>query len=212
MNKVTVSDNDGLWARIRGALGRGADAHVPAYGQAAIARNPNKKSRLAQRIDEEMRRSWTHAAERNVSLCVVALEMDGHAEYFAAYGREAVEDSLETLQGTIAALLPRQTDRCLRNGRSGFVLVLPDMPALMARDLASRIAVAVRREGIANRESHAGQVTLSTGIAVANPQGNFDRSVLDAANQAVKKAQRRGLARLEVIDLRGRNDRQRKAA
>lgn len=212
MNKVTVSGNDGLWARIRAALGRGADTYAPPYGQAAIAGNPNKRTRPAQRIDEALRRGWNHAAERNVSLCVLALEMDGHADYFAAYGREAVEDSLQAIETEIAALLPRETDRCLRHGRSGFVLVLPDMPAIMARDLASRIAAGLRKLGLANRESHAGQVTLSTGIAVVNPQGGMDRSVMDAASQAVKKAQRRGLARLEVVDLRGRDEKQRKAA
>ncbi|MBJ3785164.1 diguanylate cyclase domain-containing protein [Devosia sediminis] len=211
MNKVTTSGNDGLWARIRAALGR-TDAAVPAYGQAAIAKNPHKKSRPAQRIDEELRRSWAHAAERNVSLCVLALEMDNYAEYFAAYGREAVDESIEALDSAISALLPRETDRCLRHGRAGFVLVLPDMPALMARDLASRIAVAIRHAGLANRASHAGQVTMSMGLAVANPQGGLDRAVLEAAHQAVKKAQRRGLARLEVVDLRGREERQRRAA
>ena len=210
MNKVTMSGNDGLWARIRAALSR--DAREPAYGQAAIARNPNRKPRLAQRIDEEMRRSWAYAADRSVSLCVLTLEMDGYAEYFAAYGREAVDTCLGTLEDAITALLPRQTDHCLRNGRAGFVLVLPDMPALMARELASRIAVAIRHQGLPNRDSHAGQVTMSTGIAVANPQGEVDRSVLEAALQAVKKAQRRGLARLEVVDLRGRTERQRHAA
>lgn len=212
MNKVTMSGNDGLWARIRAALGRDAEAHVPAYGQAAIARNSNRKPRLAQRVDDDLRRSWTYSAERNVSLCVLALEVDGYADYFAAYGREAVEESLAALETAISDLLPRSSDRCLRIGRSGFVILLPDMPVLMARDLASRIAVAVRRQGLSNRESHAGQVTLSTGIAVTNPQGSMNRSVLEAASQAVKKAQRRGLARLEVVDLRGRNDRQRKAA
>ena len=35
------------------------------------------------RIDEELRRSWLHAAQRNVSLCVIALEMDGYADYLA---------------------------------------------------------------------------------------------------------------------------------
>jgi diguanylate cyclase (GGDEF)-like protein len=212
MNKVTMSGNDGFWARIRAALGRGADSQVPAYGQAAIARNPNKKSRMAQRVDEALRRSWSHAAERNVSLCVLALEMDGYADYFAAYGRDAVEESLEALEGGIVSLLPREGHQCLRSGRAGFVLVLPDMPALMARDLASRIAVAVRKLGLVNRESHAGQVTLCTGIAVANPQGGLDRAVLDAAQQAVQRAQRRGLARLEVIDLRGRDEKQSRAA
>jgi len=212
MNRVTMSGNDGLWARIRTALARGADVTEPPYGQAAIARNPNKKSRLAQRIDEELRRGWSHCADRHVSLCVLTLEIDGYAEYFAAYGREAVEDCIDSIEETIQAQLTRETDMCLRSGQTGFVLVLPDMPALMARDLASRIAAALRRQGIPNRESHAGQVTLSTGIAVVNPQGKLDRAVLNAAGQAVKKAQRRGLARLEVVDLRGRDDKRRQAA
>lgn len=207
-----MSGNDGLWARIRTALARGADVTEPPYGQAAIARNPNKKSRLAQRIDEELRRGWSHCADRHVSLCVLTLEIDGYAEYFAAYGREAVEDCIDSIEETIQAQLTRETDMCLRSGQTGFVLVLPDMPALMARDLASRIAAALRRQGIPNRESHAGQVTLSTGIAVVNPQGKLDRAVLNAAGQAVKKAQRRGLARLEVVDLRGRDDKRRQAA
>lgn len=212
MNRVTMSGNDGVWARIRSALNRNADAREPAYGQAAIAKNTRKKSRLAQRIDEELRKSWSHAAERNVSLCVVALEMDLHASYFATYGREAVDDAVETLEAVIADLLPRETDTCLRQGACGFVLVLPDMPALLARELASRIAHAIRKQGLPNRESHAGHVTMSTGIAVANPQGGVDRAVLDAAQQAVKKAQRRGLARLEVVDLRGRAEKHRQAA
>ena len=212
MNRVTMSGSDGLWARIRAALVRDTEAHEPPYGHAAIARNPNKKSRLAQRIDEELRRGWNHCAERNVSLCVLALEIDGYAAFFATYGKEAVEDSVESLEAIIAAQLTRETDICLRNGQTGFVLVLPDMPALMARELASRIAAALRREGIPNRESHAGQVTLSTGIAVVNPQGKLDRSVLNSAFQAVRKAQRRGLARLEVMDLRGRDDKRRQAA
>ena len=212
MNRVTMSGSEGLWARIRAALARDAEAHEPPYGHAAIARNPNKKSRLAQRIDEELRRGWNHCSERNVSLCVLALEIDGYAEFFATYGREAVEVSFDSLEAIIGAQLARETDICLRNGQTGFVLVLPDMPALMARELASRIAAALRREGIPNRESHAGQVTLSTGIAVVNPQGKLDRSVLNSASQAVKKAQRRGLARLEVMDLRGRDDKRRHAA
>ncbi|WP_297111840.1 diguanylate cyclase [uncultured Devosia sp.] len=212
MNRVTMSGNDGLWARIRAALTRGAQIAEPPYGQAAFASNPNKKSRLAQRIDEELRRGWAYCAERKLSLCVLALEIDGYAEYFAAYGREAVEEAIESIETSIGAQLTRQADVCLRSGQTGFMLVLPDMPALMARDLASRIAAALRREGIPNRESHAGQVTLSTGIAVVNPQGKMDRAVLNAATQAVKKAQRRGLARLEVVDLRSREDKRRRAA
>ncbi|MFC3704570.1 diguanylate cyclase domain-containing protein [Devosia honganensis] len=212
MNKVTINGNDGLWARIRAALNRGADSPEPAYGQAAIARNAGKKSRPAQLIDDAFRHGWADAAGRHVSLCVLALEMDGHADYFAAYGREVVEHSIEALEQAIGRQLPRPTDRCLRHGRAGFVLVLPDMPVLMARELASRIAAAIRQAGLPNRESHAGQVTVSMGLATINPQGAPDRAILNAAVQAVRKAQRRGIARLEMVDLRGNEDRRRRAA
>jgi FOG: GGDEF domain len=212
MNKVNMSGTEGFWARIRAALGRNADAHVPAYGKAEIASNPNKKSRTAQRIDEEMRRAWTHCAERNVSLCVMALEMDGYVDYFAAYGRDMVEDMLATVEQLVTGLLPTEACHCLRNGRAGFTLVLPDMPALMARQLAGSMASAIRQAGLPNRESHAGQVTFSTGISVVNPRDKFDRAVLTAAAQAVAKAQRRGLARLEITDLRGQPEKRRKAA
>jgi len=36
--------------------------------------------------------------------------------------------------------------------------------------------------------------------------------VLHKANQAVKRAQQRGLARLEVVDLRGKPEKRKKAA
>ncbi len=209
MNKVTMSGNDGFWARVRSVLGRsGAE---PAYGVSAVG-NPQKKARPAQRIDEELRRGWVEAGQRHVSLCVLAMELDRYPEYFAAYGRDEVEHSLDRLLETIQPLMPRESVHCLRQGRSGFVLVLPDMPVLMARELASRIAKAIRQENLPNKESHAGQVTLSMGLAVTNPQGGFDRGVLHNANQAVKRAQRRGLARLEVTDMRAKPEKRKKAA
>lgn len=212
MNKVTMNGSDGLWARIRAALSRGHAVQEPAYGQAAIAANPHKKTRSAQRIEEELRVGWALSAAKHVSLCVLALEMDGYADYFGAYGRDAVEDSLAALEALIRVELPREGDAVLRTGRAGFVLVLPDMPVLMARELCGRVAAAVRHEGLANRASHAGHLTLSMGLAVINPAGNLDKAVLTAASQAVQKAQKRGLARLEVVDLRSQEDRRRKAA
>lgn len=211
MNRVTMSGNDGFWARVRAALGRGGDAPAPAYGRAEISK-PHKKSRPAQRIDDELRRGWAESAQRHVSLCVLTIEMDSQTEYFATYGREASENCLATLEDTIRSVLTRDSDRCLRMGRAGFVLILSDMPVLMARELAAKIAKAIRRAGLPHRASHAGQVTMSMGLAVVNPAGNLDRSVFTNAQQAVKKAQRRGLGRLEVVDLRGVEEKRKKAA
>lgn len=195
---------DGFWGRVRAMLGRG----TPPAGDAERAQ-PDSPSR---QLEAALRRGWTEAAGRRVSMCVLAMEMDGFPEYFAAYGQEAVDACLLALEETIGATLVRDGDSCLRAGRTGFVAVLPDMPGLMGRELASRIAAAVRRAGLPHRESHAGHVTLSMGLAVVNPRDSFDRAVLSSALQAVKKAQRRGIGRLEIVDLRIEAEKRRTAA
>ena len=202
---------DGFWARVRASLGRRANDE-PAYGRPAIARTPGRRLRAEPGVDDALRQGWALAAQRQVSLCVMALEIDRHDDYFGAYGRDAAEECLDTLHGVIAGLLPHDTDRCLRWGRAGLLLVLPDTPRLMGRELAGRIVGAVRRAGLANKESHAGVVTLGMGLAVVNPQGPMDPAILDAARQALARAARRGLARLEIADLRAAGEPRRSVA
>lgn len=206
MNRVMMSGNDGFWARVRTVLGRAADTLEP-HQQAEFGFNFEGLS-TEKSVEEDLRRGWSEAAQLHVSLCVLTMEMDGFADYFAAYGSDAVEESLQTLQQVIDAVLPREGDLCLRSGRSGFVIVLPDMAGLMARQLASRIAARVRRAGLPHRESHAGHITLSMGLAITNPHDEFDGGVLTTAMQAVEKAQRRGIGRLEIADLRTSSERQ----
>lgn len=202
--------NEGFWTRVRTALTRRVDE--PAYGQSAISANIGKKRRTTQVVDDELRICWASAATRNVSLCVINVEMDRFAEYYAVYGQDAADDCVARLGDIVSSLRPRETIQCLRSGRCGFTLILPDMPVLVARVLVSKIMAAVKAEGLINKESHTGLVTLGAGLSVINPRGKHDRRILDMANTALRRAQRRGLGQLEVIDLRSTEDRRRKAA
>src|SRR5690606_19098523 len=207
--------DDHFWNRVRGALGALRPQRrekLPAYGQAAIARSIGMKPRLGARIDEELAAGWRNAAARNVSMSLLVIEIDRFADYFTAYGRAATEDCLEEVRRAIAATLPREGDTCLRLGRAGFVIVLPDLPVLMARATAGKIADAIRAQGLAHKESHAGIVTVSQGLAVANPQGHYDRKFFEAAAERLKKAQCRGMGRMEAVDLRPAQQQKRKAA
>lgn len=192
---------DRFWQRVRALLGRQADNRR--NDGATVLRALGKRHATGRPLEEELQNGWLIASERNVSLCVLAMEIDCFDEYLAAYGRDAAEDCLEQIDHVIGSMLKRDDDRCLRLGQSGFLLILPDMPVLMARDLAARISTAVRRAGLVNKESHAGAVTLGAGLAVVNPEPPYDRSVFDLAKQALRKAQRRGLGRLDIADLRG---------
>lgn len=200
MSMTEAFQKDGLWQKVRSLLGRHAERR-DARRPMSSSGSPKRHSAVRP-IEEELQRAWMLAAERNVSLCVIALEIDCFGEYLAAYGRDAAEDCLETLERLVVSLLKREEDSCLRLGQSGFLLVLPDMPMLMGRDLANKINQAVRREGLVNKESHAGAVTLGAGLAVVNPEPPFDKDVLETAKNALRKAQRRGLGRLEIADMR----------
>jgi diguanylate cyclase (GGDEF)-like protein len=204
---------DPFWMRVRMALGAMRPAQqerAPAYGQAAMARSIGMKPRLGTRIEEELAGAWRHSAERRVSLSLLVIELDRFKEYFAAYGKGEADDCLLMVLQAINAVLPREGDRVLRLGRAAFVVVLPDFPVLMARATAQKIAIAVRDLSLAHKESHAGIVTTGVGLAVGNPRGNYDRKFFETAAEALKKAQRRGLNRIEAVDLRPAQDRKRK--
>ena len=153
--------NEGFWTRVRTALTRRADE--PAYGQAAISANIGKKRRTTQVVDDELRICWASAATRNVSLCVINVEMDRFAEYYAVYGQDAADDCVARLGDIVSNLRPRETIQCLRSGRCGFTLILPDMPVLVARALVGKLMAAVKAEGLINKESHTGLVTMGAG-------------------------------------------------
>ena len=193
-----------FWTRVKTALAviRPDRERAPAYGQTALARALGMKPRLGAQIDEELVRGWSAAAARRVSLSLLIIEIDRAGEYFNAYGREAMDDCVLEVMQTVTGHLPRPGDACLRFGRAAFVLVLPDLPSLMARAIAGKIAGSVKALSIAHKESHAGIVTVSAGLAVCNPQGEYDRSFFETAADALKRAQRKGMARLEAVDLR----------
>ncbi|MDB5474044.1 MAG: diguanylate cyclase [Devosia sp.] len=201
-----ATDRNGhhFWARVRSALdalrpvGREQE---PPYGQAAIARQIGVKPRLGARIEEELAEAWTKAAQRKVPMSLLVIEIDRMEEYFTAYGRQASDECVRSLMHTIADALPREGDVCLHMGRGTFVVALPDQPVLLARTSAGLIAEAVRRLGLAHKESHAGVVTLSMGLAVCNPVGPYSRKLLEFAAEALKRAQRKGLGQLHLVDL-----------
>jgi diguanylate cyclase (GGDEF)-like protein len=204
-----------FWPRVRAALAslRPVSASRQlSYDQPAIARTIGLRPKLGERIDEELASGWAAAAHRHVSLSLLVIEVDAMNDYFIAYGKPAADDCIASVMQAITENLPRATDTCLRWGPSSLVVVLPDLPVLMARASAAKMHEAVRRLGLSNKESHAGAVTVSMGLAVGNPRGNYDKKFFQTAVDALKKAQRKGLGRVETIDLRPAQDRKRKKA
>lgn len=201
---------DHFWSRVRTALGALRPSRQQAYGQAVIARTIGMRPKLGVMIDDELQNGWERAAGMHVSLSLLVIEIDQASAYFAAYDPATADESVLSVMQAIVGCLPRPSDCCLRFGRSGFVVVLPDLPALMARTVATKISDAVRRQALANKQSHAGILTVSLGLAVTNPHGTYDRKFFEAGAEALNRAQRKGLGYLQAIDLRPALDRKRK--
>lgn len=209
---MTKQQDDHFWARVRAALVGGRQERPPAYGQAAIARSFGMKPKLGARIEDELVQGWNRSASRRVSLSLLVVEIDRFADYFTAYGKTQADHCILSVMRAIAESLPRDGDSCLRLGRASFVIVLPDLPALMARATAAKIAESVRKLGLPHKESHAGMVTIGVGLAVTNPQNHYDKKFFETAAEALKKARRKGMGRMEGVDLRPALERKRKAA
>ena len=214
----TVIDKDiaePFWSRVRGALDAlrpGMRTGLTPHDMPAIARAIGKRPKTGPVIDEALATGWASAATRHVSLSLLVIEIDRLNDYLTAYGKPAADDCADRVMQAVADLLPRPADICLRWGAATFVVVLPDLPVLMARASALKIHEAVRHLGLEHKESHAGTVTVSIGLSVNNPRGHFDRKFFNAALDALKKAQRKGLGRLEIIDLRPAQERKRRKA
>ena len=208
---ATSKDTGPFWARVRTALSaiRPDREHKLVYGQAAIARSIGMKPKLGPLIEEELAMGWRLSGLRNVSLSLLVIEVDRFDDYVAVYGPEEADAMVQDVLGAITAARPREGDNVLRLGRNSFVIVLPDLPVLMARAAAVKMGAAIRKCAIPHRDSHAGSVSVSMGLAVANPEANYDRTFFEAAAEALKKAQRRGLGRIEMMDLRPGQERRR---
>lgn len=203
---------DDFWGRVRlalGALRPTGDDRVPAYGQPALAR---PKPELNPRIEEELSESWAKAGARKVPMSLLVIEIDRMDELFSCYGRDGSDHCVRLVMQAIADALPRDGDLCLRMGQGRFVVALPDLPLLVARSSAGHIREAVRKLNLAHKESHAGIVTVSMGLAATQPAGEYDQTLFQTAAAALKKAQRKGLGRLQAVDLCPTQKGRRKAA
>lgn len=204
-----------FWGRVRMALGAlrpGGELAMAGLGEEPFVRPANPQPTLTPRIEEELSDSWRRAAARGVTMSLLVIEIDRMSEFLAIYGKDATDRCVRQVMQAIADALPRDGDLCLRMGRATFVVALPDLPLVRARTSAGQIGEAIRKLGVAHKESHAGIVTVSMGIAAINPGGDYRESFFEAAHAALKKAKRKGLGRLQTVDLRTAQERKRKAA
>lgn len=163
-------------------------------GGGAVAKGP---------LRDALEAAWVLSAAGKVSMSLLLVEIDAFRMFRADYGPLRAETCRAGVEAAIRATLPRSASFVGRHGIGRFVVVAPDCPILLARAAASRMGADVLGRCETFTGSAHGLVTISVGVATANPMGPYAFALLDAAERALVKARERGHGRIEAIDLRG---------
>jgi diguanylate cyclase (GGDEF)-like protein len=146
--------------------------------------------------------AWRAALEARGPVSLLLIALDRKDEYLAAYGPRVAEDCAVLVGEAISAALPRGEVGFLRFGPSQYLVLLPGVERRAARKLARHLVGTVRMCRYSHKDSHAGVVTASIGVVSAAPEHWPAGEALRRAASDLLKAQKRGLGRIAVAELR----------
>ena len=148
-------------------------------------------------FETEFDRAFRRMVRNGGSLSVIMFDADFFKRYNDRYGHIAGDDVLRSIAGCLAQNLRRPDDVSARYGGEEFVAVLPDTDFASATAIGDRIRLAVEQLAIPHEESPIRCVTVSVGVATANPFVGDDAShLLQAADHALYAAKRQGRNRV----------------
>lgn len=140
-----------------------------------------------RRLSEEMAR----ARRYGTSFSLMLLDFDDFKEINDSHGHSAGDHVLRTIAAIILAEV-RTIDIPARYGGDEFAVILPEVDAEGARQLAQRIVNRVRREKVRCGD-HLVSTSLSVGIAAFPQHGHEDTAqILAAADEALYRVKHSG--------------------
>jgi diguanylate cyclase (GGDEF)-like protein len=145
-------------------------------------------------FDDYLAREWKRATRTGASLGLILVDVDHFKAFNDRYGHLAGDDCLKQVAQTLAANTRRPADLAARYGGEEFAVVLPDTDALEATFVAESLRAGVEALHVRHEASSTSDhVTISLGVAACVPApGDSTQSLLDAADQALYAAKRRG--------------------
>lgn len=153
-------------------------------------------------FDAHLERLWQQAIEDGRRLAILLIDVDQFKAYNDCYGHQAGDRALHQVATTAQARISRPLDLMARYGGEEFAVLLYDMDAQQARDLAERMRMDVRDLSIVHRDSAASRVvTVSIGVAAIRPvRGRDPRGAVQLADEALYAAKVGGRDRTHVAE------------
>jgi diguanylate cyclase (GGDEF)-like protein len=156
---------------------------------------PNRRS-----FDHRAEQEWHRALSQKHSLALLLIDVDLFKSYNDLYGHMGGDDCLRRIAKTISETLPRNFDMVSRFGGEEFAVILPEMEAGTAMEVAEGIRTAVAAMEVPHEGSPMGIQTISIGVAAIVPeQKDGVVSLLKASDAALYRAKSHGRNRVEGV-------------
>ncbi|HEY0661143.1 MAG TPA: diguanylate cyclase [Lysobacter sp.] len=152
-----------------------------------------------RQFDERLLREWQRCRRAGQHFSAAIIDIDFFKPYNDTYGHLAGDDCLRRVAAAIVQGLSRPGDLVARTGGEEFTCLLPEAELSGARVVAERIERAVRALCIPHAASELGKVTVSIGIASADPETETDKTaeeLLERADRGLYRAKRMGRGRV----------------
>ncbi|KRA16325.1 MULTISPECIES: diguanylate cyclase [unclassified Lysobacter] len=150
-----------------------------------------------RQFDERLAREWQRCRRGGQPLSAGIIDIDHFKAYNDTYGHLAGDDCLRQVAAAIESSLARPGDLVARTGGEEFTCLLPEIDLAGARVVVENVERAVRALGISHAASEHGTVTVSIGIATAQPAEEENaESLLNRADSGLYRAKRGGRARV----------------
>ncbi len=166
-----------------------------AEAAAELLARTDSLTQLANRrwFDEELSRKWLRTARSGLPMSLLMIDVDYFKPFNDTYGHQAGDEVLVAIGHAIRDAVKRPDDLSVRYGGEEFVVLLPDTDEAGASQVAAAIGAAIRRLRIDHGASVYRIVTVSIGIATAQPNTRMTKSgLIRYADAALYRAKEEG--------------------
>ena len=143
-------------------------------------------------FDQFLQKQLAACKRHQMPLAVLLIDIDHFKLYNDHLGHLAGDDALRRVAAAMKACCMRPNDLIARYGGEEFVAVLPDTTAEGARFVAEKILTAITALAIPHPASQYGVISVSIGIAVADPRLGYEAGITERADKQLYLTKQRG--------------------
>ena len=144
-------------------------------------------------FETQLNEAWQTLTNSQGTLSLMMVDVDYFKSYNDTYGHIAGDEALKEVAIALTGSMKRDTDFTARYGGEEFIVLASDMTLQQALDMGHTLCANVRKLNIPHKGSPKGYVTVSCGIAHANPISSSNPSLLLLnADKALYKSKSNG--------------------